>query len=101
MASIPHFSSSWQSQLCTGPSDWSRDISVAGREPRRGQGQERFSGGAGPSESVLTGRMGPQVVAILRWSSIVMGSYCWVVFGEGRNEDRALKGDGSHSSRVQ
>lgn len=56
---------------------------MAGREPRRGQGQEKFAGGAGPSESVLTGCMGPQVVAILRYSSIVMGRYCWVFCSEG------------------
>lgn len=54
MASMPHFSSSWPSQLCTGPRDCSRDISDGEREPSN----DTLSGGAAPDESPLTGRMG-------------------------------------------
>ncbi len=56
MASMPHFSSSWPSQLCTGPSDCSEDIFEEDTGTDKEKARETLSG-AGPAESPLIGRM--------------------------------------------
>lgn len=75
MASMPHFSSSCPSQVCTGPRAWSRDISAAGPGP--GEQAEGLSDGTPPTTAAQPGRMNsgcghPQsarhlLQAMLRW----------------------------------